>query len=192
MRMLLLLPLLSIAACDDYDGRAAWREMRAAESSLAARRAGTDATIDMGGDGPTTPAHGIRAGEWQSWARTAWPAACRRLRTLERVGRVERTGRTCASVAVTGIVPAAKVIATGTLVADGERFAVGWQWTTGDVGRACATDPLDESPHRFRLTRSRAVQRWQATPLPVTLPFQGDGVQETCADLPRFLRDGPA
>lgn len=184
--------LLLVAGCDDYDARAAWREMRAAEGALALGRDGRAAEIDMGGDGAVTPPGGIRDGEWQRWARTAWPAACRRLQTVERVGRVARAGRTCASVAVSGIVPAARVIATGTLVAGGARFPVGWRWTTGDVRRACATDPLDEAPHRFRLSRSRREQHWHATPLPVAAPFEADGVQETCAGLPRFLDDGPA
>lgn len=184
--------VLALAGCEADDGRRAWRELTAAEESVgnddAAFGAAPDRPqVDMGGDLPSEPAGGIRSGDWHSWARRAWPAACAKLKTIERTGTIAREGRTCRVEQVMGIVPTASVVATGILSAGGERLPVGWAWTAMDLKNACATDPVGTGRQDYRLTRSRSEQRWRATPLPVTLAVDDDPAQETCADLERFL-----
>jgi hypothetical protein len=56
----------------------------------------------------------------------------------------------------------------GTLKSDGGRqFEVVWVWNTLPVGKldGCASDPVDERPRQWRLTRSSPDRIWQAVPV---------------------------
>jgi hypothetical protein len=100
--------------------------------------------------------------------RTALSKVCPKIEERLVKGTVPRRARRCQVTFVGGYIPTELIWSRGTLKSDGGRqFEVVWVWNTLPVGKldGCASDPVDERPRQWRLTRSSPDRIWQAVPV---------------------------
>ena len=151
-------------------------------------------TIQYGTEGPVAPIDGLTRDTWGTWARKAWPKACRRIESRLVTGRLQEN-RQCMSEEISGIDALQTMRSAGFLKVDDYMIPVVWKWTRfAEIESAsCQDDPAPAGPSEYLLTRSSGSSNWQLAPRvdnhAVPGVMQQDGIWQTCRDLRRFLHE---